>query len=98
MRLFTKEELRLYRAKLNITQKELAIRTGYSISYIQKLEQGQLEVTPEFMKRLFTAYNVEANFRRSYEMPHPQKTDWGAIICYIIFILFIIIYMLVNRL
>lgn len=97
MKLFSSEELRLYRAKLNITQKELAIRTGYSISYIQKLEQGTLEATPEFMKRLFMAYNIEENFRRSYERPHPKKFDWGGVFCYIVFILFIFAYMLINK-
>ena len=77
MKLFSSEELRLYRAKLNITQKELAIRTGYSISYIQKLEQGHLEVTQEFMQRLFRLITWKQTFG-AVMSDHTRKNLIGA--------------------
>ena len=92
----TNDELRYFRGRWGLTQSDVAQHTGYSLSYIQKVEQGVLPITAEFKKRLYEAYNLESSFRRSYAPPK-EKFDWGRVVLYIIFILFIMLFMVINK-
>ena len=46
-------EIKEYRKKLNLTQKELSEKTGFSQSYIAKIEAGELEPTYNNAKKIF---------------------------------------------
>ena len=92
-----KNDLKFIRGRLGLTQQEFAEKLGYSVSYIQKIEQGTLPITQDFIKNFDKTFNVEKRFRRSYERPHPQKFDWWECFLYIAFILFIILFMVINR-
>lgn len=89
-------ELKYIRGRLGLTQQEFADKIGYSLSYIQKIEQGTLPITADFMQNFDKAFNVEKRFRSSYNRPHPQKFDWWNGICWLIFLLFIVLFMAIN--
>ncbi|MGI6787235.1 MAG: HigA family addiction module antitoxin [Acholeplasmataceae bacterium] len=51
----------------NITQKELAIRTGYTEKHISTVISGQKSISAEFAKSLEYALNISASFWRNLQ-------------------------------
>ena len=48
----------------NMTQSELAIRTGMSELYIEQVIKGQQDITPEFASKLEGTFGIESLFWR----------------------------------
>lgn len=53
--------VRQYRNKLGLTQKQLAIRTGWKPSFIGEVEAGKRNVTFHTILRFARAFNIEAS-------------------------------------
>jgi transcriptional regulator with XRE-family HTH domain len=53
--------VRQYRRNLNLTQKELATRTGWKPSFIGEVEAGKRNVTFHTILRLARAFDIEAS-------------------------------------
>lgn len=97
-----RHELKKIRKRTGLSQTEFARKVGYSESYIQKLEQGQLPVTKEFCENMQKAFDLELAYRRaclSYgliEEKH-KKINWGLpkrawIFLIILVLIFVLLY------
>ena len=53
--------VRQYRNSLNLTQKQLAMRTGWKPSFIGEVEAGKRNVTFHTILRFARAFNIEAS-------------------------------------
>ena len=55
----------------NMTQSELAIRTGMSELYIEQVIKGQQDINPEFASKLEGAFGIESlfwmNLQKNYD-------------------------------
>ena len=55
----------------NMTQSELAIRTGMSELYIEQVIKGQQDITPEFASKLEGTFGIESlfwmNLQKNYD-------------------------------
>ena len=55
----------------NMTQSELAIRTGMSELFIEQVIKGQQDITPEFALKLEEAFGIESlfwmNLQKNYD-------------------------------
>ncbi|MGC8644865.1 MAG: CBS domain-containing protein [Thermoplasmata archaeon] len=59
-------EIKRLREKLNITQKELSKMTGFSQSYIARLERNELNPTYESVRKIFDALEGELARREEF--------------------------------
>lgn len=57
MEIKTKKDIKKYRDKLNMTQKELSEATGIHIPDISNLENGRGQLWPDWKKRIEKVFN-----------------------------------------
>ncbi len=57
-----KETIKDYLEEKNMTQEELAIRTGYSLKYIREVVSGKKDISDKFACALENALGVNASF------------------------------------
>jgi len=57
MKIKTKKDIKKYRDKLNMTQKELSEATGIHIPDISNLENGRGQLWPDWKKRIEKVFN-----------------------------------------
>lgn len=64
------------RRKANLTQRELAARTGVSPSSIARIERGRMEPTLALLQRLVEGCGCELRIRVE-EIDWSGRADWG---------------------
>lgn len=55
------DKIRLAREKANLTQEELARKSGISSNYFAKIERGEINTTVLKLYKIIKALNVEAS-------------------------------------
>ncbi|MEM0346142.1 MAG: CBS domain-containing protein [Thermoplasmatales archaeon] len=72
-------EIKRLREKLNITQKELSRMTGFSQSYIARLERNELNPTYESIRKIFDTLEGELAKREGYIKRARDIMSWDII-------------------
>lgn len=62
MDIFTPEELVKHRENVSMTQEEVALKLGVQLSYIQKIENGEVPVFEVMKEPLLKLYGLKEEF------------------------------------
>ena len=58
----------------NMSQEELAVRTGYSAKHISEVVRGKKDISSEFANRLEYALNIPASFWMNLQNNYDKET------------------------